>query len=358
MHFEREEVFYCCLDKFVPRYPEDWETTDWLGGKFNENGQDIYIRIASSDLDSPVQHGRSNDKKKVIIIVALTIITGMFLLGLCILLYFRKRKKNDERLRTEESHVQNSRHGHSKQSQKDELELPLFDFDTIASCTNNFSADNMLGQGGFGPVHKGRLEDGREIAVKRLSKTSRQGLDEFKNEVSCIAKLQHRNLVKLLGCCIQGEERMLIYEFMPNKSLDSFIFDESWRALLDWPKRYNIISGIAHFGMARIFGGNETEINTERVVGTYGYMSPEYVVDGLFSVKSDVFSFGVLVLEIVSGKRNKGFFHPDHYLNLLGHAWTLHEEVLKVENTEKSTRVHLVEIGSVPPMGAQPEKDL
>ncbi|RVW37246.1 G-type lectin S-receptor-like serine/threonine-protein kinase [Vitis vinifera] len=104
------------------------------------------------------------------------------------------------------------------------LELPLFDLDILLNATNNFSRDNKLGEGGFGPVYKGILQEGQEIAVKMLSKTSRQGLKEFKNEVESIAKLQHRNLVKLLGCCIHGRERMLIYEYMPNKSLDRFIF--------------------------------------------------------------------------------------------------------------------------------------
>lgn len=270
---------------------------------------------------------------------------------------------------------------YTNESQKDDLELPLFNLSEIAKATHNFSFNNKLGEGGYGPVYKGILPDGKEVAVKRLSKTSIQGLDEFKNEVICISKLQHRNLVKLLGCCIQGDEKMLIYEYMPKKSLDYFIFDESRRKLLDWPERFNIINGtarglqylyqdsrlriihrdlkasnilldfdmnpkISDFGMARSFIGNETQANTMKVVGTYGYMSPEYAMDGIFSVKSDVFSFSVLVLEIVTGKKNRGFFHHDHHHNLLGHAWVLYQEGRSMELIDEnlSDSCHLYEV--------------
>ncbi|XP_034678697.1 G-type lectin S-receptor-like serine/threonine-protein kinase At4g27290 isoform X2 [Vitis riparia] len=247
------------------------------------------------------------------------------------------------------------------QESKENLELPLFDLSTIATATNNFSNTNMIGAGGFGSVYKGNLPEGVAVAVKRLSQNSAQGVQEFKNEVVLIAKLQHKNLVRLLGCCIQGEERILLYEYMPNKSLDYFIFDQNRRALLAWDKRCEIVMGIARgllylhqdsrfqiihrdlktsnillddnlnpkisdFGLARIFGENQMETRTKRIVGTYGYMSPEYVIDGHFSVKSDVFSFGALLLEIVSGKKNRGFSHPDHHHNLLGHAWLLWEQ--------------------------------
>ncbi|XP_020985854.1 G-type lectin S-receptor-like serine/threonine-protein kinase At4g27290 [Arachis duranensis] len=243
----------------------------------------------------------------------------------------------------------------------EEIELPLFDMSTIISATNNFSADNILGKGGSGSVYKGILKDGQEIAVKKLSRNSSRRLQEFKNEAMHIAKLQHRNLVKLLGFCIQEEERLLVYEFMRNKSLDFFIFDCERGKLLDWRKRFFIINGIvkgllylhhdsrhriihrdlkagnillddelnpkiSDFGLARSFVGNENEDNTSHIAGTYGYLSPEYIIDGLYSTKSDVYSFGVLVLEIVSGKRNRGFTHVDHHLNLLGHAWTLFAE--------------------------------
>ncbi|KAJ0103296.1 hypothetical protein Patl1_04458 [Pistacia atlantica] len=227
-------------------------------------------------------------------------------------------------------------------SSKKAVQLPLFSFASVSAATENFSARNKLGEGGFGPVYRGKLLKGDEIAVKRLSRSSGQGWEELKNN----------NLVRLLGCCIEQDEKILVYEYMPNKSLDFFLFD--------WETRVCIIEGIAQgffylhqysrlriihrdlkasnilldidmnpkisdFGMARIFGGNMLQANTNRIVGTYGYMSPEYALEGLFSIKSDVFSFGVLLLEIVSGKKNTGFYQTDS-LNLLGYmfkAWDM-----------------------------------
>uniref|UniRef100_M4F2C4 Uncharacterized protein n=1 Tax=Brassica campestris TaxID=3711 RepID=M4F2C4_BRACM len=234
-----------------------------------------------------------------------------------------------------------------------------FKFKTIKAATDKFSDSNMIGQGGFGEVYRGKLSSGTEVAVKRLSKTSRQGGNEFKNETVLCTKLQHRNLVRLLGFCVEREEKILVYEFVPNKSLDYFLFDPTKQGELDWKMRYNIIKGItrglqylhydayptiihrdlkasnilldadmnpkvADFGTARSFGVDQTQANTKRIVGTYGYMSPEYAMRGHFSMKSDVYSFGVLVLEIISGKMNSSFYHiDDSDSNLVIHAWRL-----------------------------------
>uniref|UniRef100_A0A2N9F471 Receptor-like serine/threonine-protein kinase n=1 Tax=Fagus sylvatica TaxID=28930 RepID=A0A2N9F471_FAGSY len=164
-------------------------------------------------------------------------------------LYFRMAASELERMENNTMIDQNIARG------REDLELPFFSLTTLANATNNFSSNNKLGEGGFGPVYKGILVDGQEIAVKRLSQSSGQD-----------------------------------------------------------------------FGMARTFGGDQTEGNTNRVVGTYGYMAPEYAIDGLFSVKSDVFSFGIILLEILSGKKNRMSFYPDHGLNLIGYAWKLWKE--------------------------------
>ncbi|XP_031097388.1 G-type lectin S-receptor-like serine/threonine-protein kinase At4g27290 isoform X4 [Ipomoea triloba] len=232
------------------------------------DGQDIYIRQAASEIPglTPEPHHLNSLGRKIkILVLCLSMLVVIVLVGVSLYLYICKLKRKEQKL-------------------KQELELPRFDWSTISRATNNFSVMNKLGQGGFGAVYKGALDGGEEIAVKRLSKNSTQGLEEFMNEVICIAKLQHRNLVKLLGCCISGEEKMLIYEYMPNKSLDFFIFD---------------------FGLARSILGNATGDNTKRVAGT---------------------CFGISVLEIVSGRRNSEFINEDQYVALPEHAWKLYRE--------------------------------
>ncbi|GAY31971.1 hypothetical protein CUMW_272990 [Citrus unshiu] len=280
----------------------------------------------------------------------------------------RKERVKEEKANSQETrllHLADGRIGNDYsydvlqgRKQEESQEFPLFPLHLAVQATQHFSDENKLGEGGFGPVYRGKLADGKEIAVKRLSRTSGQGLQEFKNEVTLIAKLQHKNLVRLLGCCLEENESLLIYEYMPNKSLDVFLFDSTRSVQLDWKRRISIINGIARgllylhedsrlkiihrdlkasnvlldhemnpkisdFGMARIFGGNQSEANTNRIVGTYGYMAPEYAMEGLFSVKSDVFSFGVLLLEIISGKKNTGFYLSELGQSLLSYTWKL-----------------------------------
>ncbi|XP_027910185.1 G-type lectin S-receptor-like serine/threonine-protein kinase At4g27290 [Vigna unguiculata] len=314
-----------------------------------QDGQDFYLRITASKL----QDHAFNSKIGGIILGCTVFIIAIVVFGSILCLKRNKLKQTD----LIQFQVAETNYWKDK-NKKDDIDLPIFDFLYISNATNNFSESNKLGQGGFGPVYKGILPDGQEIAVKRLSKTSGQGLDEFKNEVLLIAKLQHRNLVKLLGCSIHQDERLLIYEFMPNRSLDYFIFDSTRSTSIDWAKRFEIIDGIARgllylhqdsrlniihrdlktsnvlldsnmkpkisdFGIARTFNQDQDEANTNKVMGTYGYMPPEYAVHGSFSVKSDVFSFGVIVLEIITGRKNRGFRDPHNELNLLGHAWRL-----------------------------------
>ncbi|PRQ28549.1 putative protein kinase RLK-Pelle-DLSV family [Rosa chinensis] len=295
---------------------------------------------------STVTKGKSKISWKKIVAIAVSIAASLvlFVIGYC-LITKRAKKKYNAVPETSENDISS-------------VESLQFDFGTIEAATNNFSDDNKLGEGGFGQVYKGLLSDGQEIAVKRLSRNSGQGAQEFKNEMVLVAKLQHRNLVRLLGFCLEGEEKMLVYEYVPNKSLDYILFDPEKQGQLDWSRRYKIIAGIARgimylhedsrlriihrdlkasnilldgemhpkisdFGMARIFGVDQTQANTNRIVGTYGYMSPEYAMHGQFSIKSDIYSFGVLVLEIISGKKNSYFFQTNADEDLVSHAWKL-----------------------------------
>ncbi|KAJ9542971.1 hypothetical protein OSB04_029477 [Centaurea solstitialis] len=416
-----------CLDGFEPKRPGEWNMADWSSGcqhkvpldcdpaedfwkirgmkfpthenldvrrggsgcllwfgelmdlKASEESLDLYIRMPASLLkDDGLMASQSGFNKKIQVLT-ITLSISLVLLGGLLAAYVRnkKKKRSSTKGRGRRAHGLDKKYSNVE---KDDLDLNFISLSKVVKATNNFSLVNKLGEGGFGPVYKGVLESGQEIAVKQLSKTSEQGYDEFYNEVVCVAKLQHRNLVKLLGYCMDGNQRMLIYEYLPNKSLDLHLFGwtvssffycalysiairvyETKSCMLKWPLRLNIIHGIAKgilylhqdsrhriihrdlkasnilldgnmnpkisdFGLAREFRGDQITEETMKVAGTYGYISPEYAIYGRFSIKSDVFSFGVMVLEMVSGKKNTEFSHEHVGGNLLGHAWRLYRE--------------------------------
>ncbi|KAG6758856.1 hypothetical protein POTOM_035318 [Populus tomentosa] len=285
----------------------------------------FFLYHVTDNGDSAKVNTKSKVKKRIIVSSVLS--TGILFVGLCLVLYVWKKKqqKNSDLQRTS-----------NNKDLKEELELPFFNMDELACATNNFSVSNKLGQGGFGPVYKPSIEH-RSYAYVIVTQNS-------------LIVTYHL----LFSCSFN------IYE--SDKRCNGLTWaDETRSLLLDWPKRSNIINGIARgllylhqdsrlriihrdlktsnilldhemnpkisdFGLARSFGENETEANTNKVAGTYGYISPEYANYGLYSLKSDVFSFGVLVLEIVSGYKNRGFHHPDHHPNLIGHAWRLFKQ--------------------------------
>ncbi|XP_062096102.1 probable leucine-rich repeat receptor-like serine/threonine-protein kinase At3g14840 isoform X5 [Humulus lupulus] len=326
--------------------------------------------ISAISINSDFEPPRANKTKKLIIIGLASFLCLLCMAYLCILWwkgYFGSKESKDEGTATNNDLIWTST---NLKRGDDQPELHFFGLDSILMATNKFSITNKLGQGGFGPVYKGQLH-GKEVAVKRLSSSSSQGDEEFRNEMILISKLQHRNLVKLIGCCIENEEKLLIYEFMLNKSLDTFIFDDRKRVEFDWAIRFNIIDGIARglvylhrdsslrvihrdlkasnilldekmtpkisdFGLARIFEGTLDLANTHRVVGTIGYMSPEYAFRGIFSEKSDVFSYGVLLLEIISGKKNTSFKEEDQYQGLIAYSWQLWSEGKGIELVDEA----------------------
>ncbi|XP_015571970.2 receptor-like serine/threonine-protein kinase SD1-8 isoform X3 [Ricinus communis] len=348
----------------------------WYGDLLNirqladedSNGKTLYVRIADSEFSS------SNNKSRKVIGVVVGLGSVVILVFLCMALFLIQRRmrieKQDEVLGSIPDITSSTTADGGGQNN---VQLVIFSFKSILVATENFSQENKLGAGGFGPVYKGNFPGDQEAAIKRLSRQSGQGSEEFMNELKLIANLQHKYLVRLLGCCVEREEKILVYEYMANRSLDKFLYDPSERVKLVWNKRLNIAEGVAQgllyihkfsrlkvihrdlkasnilldeamnpkisdFGMARIFGINQTEANTNRVMGTYGYMSPEYAFSGQFSEKSDVFSFGVILLEIVSGRRNTSFHRSGLSFTLLSWAWELRKEGKEAELIDASIR--------------------
>ncbi|XP_073148837.1 cysteine-rich receptor-like protein kinase 42 [Henckelia pumila] len=232
-----------------------------------------------------------------------------------------------------------------------------FKYEVLEKATNYFDPSRKLGQGGAGSVYRGTLPNGKTVAVKRLLFSTRQWVDEFFNEVNLIYGIEHKNLVKLLGCSIEGPESLLVYEFVPRKSLDQYLFARNRIKVLNWKERHNIIVGVAEgiaflhggceyriihrdikssnvlldenldpkiadFGLVRCFAADQTHLSTG-IAGTLGYMAPEYLVKGQLTEKVDVYSFGVLVLEIVCGRKNNSVM--EEFGSLIQTVWKLYK---------------------------------
>lgn len=245
-----------------------------------------------------------------------------------------------------------------------------FKYETLEKATNYFDSSRKLGQGGAGSVYKGILSNGQMVAVKRLFFSTRQWVDEFFNEVNIINGIQHKNLVKLLGCSIEGPESLLVYEFVSNGSLDQNLFDKNKVSILNWKRRFDTIVGtaegiaflhggaairiihrdikssnvlldenflpkIADFGLARHFEADKTHLSTG-IAGTLGYMAPEYLVKGQLTEKADVYSFGVLVLEIVTGRKNNAFGEDNG--SLLQTVWKLYKTDNLLESVDSNLK--------------------
>ncbi|XP_017611307.1 probable LRR receptor-like serine/threonine-protein kinase At1g56140 isoform X1 [Gossypium arboreum] len=292
---------------------------------------------------SGIPPGTHEGKNQTGFIVGITVpIVFVALILVFVIIYIKRRKKDDD----EEVFIGIGPRPNT------------FSYAELKTATEDFSPSKKLGEGGFGPVFKGTLSDGRVIAVKQLSVASHHGRDQFITEIATISAVQHRNLVQLYGCCIEGNRRLLVYEYLENKSLDQTLFGHSGLHL-DWPTRFNICLSVARglaylheesrprivhrdvkasnilldaemcpkisdFGLAKLYDDKKTHIST-RVAGTIGYLAPEYAMRGHLTEKADVFGFGVVALEILCGRPNTDTTLQIDRIYLLEWAWNLYE---------------------------------
>ncbi|KAJ8431118.1 hypothetical protein Cgig2_004709 [Carnegiea gigantea] len=308
--------------------------------------------ISVTPLFQPRPISSTNSRTAVIVgVIVPVVVIALLLLAAC---WFVKRKKRAHAAEDELLGI--------------DAKPYTFTYAELRSATGDFNSSNKLGEGGFGAVYKGTLSDRRLIAVKQLSVASHHGKNQFITEIATISAVQHRNLVKLYGCCLDGEKRLLVYEYLENKSLDQALFGES-NLKLNWAQRFEICLGVAKglaylheesrlrivhrdvkasnilldsdlnpkisdFGLAKLYDDKKTHIST-RVAGTIGYLAPEYAMRGHLTEKVDVFGFGVVALEIVSGRSNSDASLEKEKVYLLEWAWQLHENNQDVELVDK-----------------------
>ncbi|KAK3152574.1 hypothetical protein QOZ80_2BG0160870 [Eleusine coracana subsp. coracana] len=340
-----------CLDGAMAELPRQVFPRNSSGGSFA--GERCGLRFATYSFyngDAMVRlraaTPRQGKKKAtaLVLIIVFTILAGLLALTLIGLLVWKK--KRSQRKAPFFMNVEDM----------ESFESIFISLSALRSATNDFDEKNKLGEGGFGSVYKGTLPNGQEVAVKRLFQSTKQGLGQMANELALLVKLKHKNLVRIIGVCLEDGEHMLVYEYMPNRSLDTIIFDPDRSRQLDWGARYRIINGIARglqylhehsqltivhrdlkasnvlldadmkpkisdFGLAKIFSDDQTRKATSRIIGTLGYMSPEYALRGHYTTKLDVFSFGVLVLEIVTGRRNNYAVNSEDLFSLVWKNW-------------------------------------
>nr|XP_043613226.1 cysteine-rich receptor-like protein kinase 2 [Erigeron canadensis] len=319
----------------------------WSEGRALNTG--CFMRYSDTNFLNPIADtsNSSNTGKITAIVVSTISATVVFTVAAMVVIYIRRRR-------------------YIQQKRKDSYDVEKlsamltdislnFKYSTVEKATGNWDESNKIGQGGFGIVYKGVLFDGREIAVKRLFLNHKLRVVDFYNEVNLISSVQHKNLVRLLGCSCSGPESILVYEFLPNMSLDHYIFDEIKGMELGWEKRFEILTGIAEglihlhqntisriihrdikasnilldlrlrpkiadFGLARSFQDDKSHISTA-IAGTLGYIAPEYLAHGHLTEKADVYSFGVLVLEVVSGMENNSSKITEYLDSLVSTAW-------------------------------------
>ncbi|CAM6025065.1 unnamed protein product [Sphagnum balticum] len=337
----------------------------WKNGKSRLTDAEIYYFCHSN----PPKTKSNKDPNTIVIKVIMPMIVVIFLIAMVVffLYWSTQKEKNSLLLQIQEEFA------------KQDVQPTLYAYNDIKIATRDFHPDMKIGQGSFGVVYKGTLQDGVEVAVKHLLTNSQQSIDEFLNEVVLITNVKHKNLVKLKGCCLMGggvtNKRLLVYEFVDNNNLAETIFENKGGHNVDWPMRKNICLGVARglnylhedaqpriihrdikapnilldkhfnakiadFGLARLFPDTSTHISTFHIAGTMGYVAPEYASRGQLSEKVDVFSFGVLVLEIVSGRKNIEPNLNEDQAYLLEWVWKLYEEAKLLEIVDPKMNTH------------------